>query len=216
MPIFTNAQMMTKAQFVSCPEINVQKQFYDDGQINIIFKDSRVFEKKKTTGECSHTDFIQYFSNNIQEAFPKLKIKFLNENEYDEKSAENIITFKIDIQKCDATLIVRTWDSTSKFVVNVFDNRKENKTYQFECNSKGNTYNTWGGKNAKIAINRSFDLSFIKLVSLIEDGLKEKSIDSVSAQSSKVNQLRELKKLLDEKVLTQEEFENEKKKILNE
>lgn len=214
LPIFTNAQMITKFQFVSCPEINIQKQFYDEGQINIVCKDSRIYEKKKTTEKCSHAEFMQYFSNYIQESFPKLKINFLNENQFDEKSLQNIITFKIDIKKCDAMLTGYNWDSNSKFLVDVFDNRKDTKTYQFECNSKGNSFNTWGGKNAKIAINISFNLSFVKLISLVEDGLKENSIDSISVQPSKANELRELKKLLDEKVLTQEEFEIEKKKIL--
>ncbi len=50
----------------------------------------------------------------------------------------------------------------------------------------------------------------------VENKAKEpmKSIVKPNDQQSKADKLRELKKLLDEKIITQEEFEKEKKKIL--
>lgn len=45
--------------------------------------------------------------------------------------------------------------------------------------------------------------------------MPEPSVQPEPAMQSKADQLRELKKLLDEGIITQEEFEKEKKKILN-
>jgi predicted Zn-dependent peptidase len=53
-------------------------------------------------------------------------------------------------------------------------------------------------------------------VATVQKSTKDELSPQNNNTKSKADRLRELKKLLDEKIITQEEFEKEKKKILDE
>ena len=86
----------------------------------------------------------------------------------------------------------------------------------------GKAFNTLGYSSGKSACNKSFKEAFDNFIIFLE-GVKNFATIPPNSESinqhtiiSKADRLRELKKLLDEGVLTQQEFENEKLKILEE
>ena len=206
---------MTIAQsYVFCPKIDILNKFNTEGLAYVVFKDDRIFEKKLKE-KCSSKELTQYFANYIQESFPKLNIIFLRDSQFDEESIENSITYKIEIKRYDATFYTGMYVSYSKFLVEIHNNRNGHKIYKYECNGKGSQFNALGYKSGKIASNSSFSHAFIEFVTIFEDGVKGNLISPSSITQTKAERLRELKKLLDEGNLSQEEFDVEKRKILN-
>ena len=127
------------------------------------------------------------------------------------------------MQKYDATFYTGMYIANTKFEVIIFDFRKGENIVVDTISGEGRQFNALGLKSGKIASNSSFKEAFNQFVLAIEklsQSEKKKVLvvtplvnDNVK---SKADRLRELKQLLDEKILTQEDFEKEKKKILDE
>ena len=201
--------------FVFCPKIDIQNKISIEGDAYIVFKDSRIYEKKLKE-KCSAEELINSFSNYINETFPNMNIIFLEENQYDKEAKDKNITFKIELKRYDATFYSNMYDSYSKFLIDIYDYRNGHRTFSAECNGKGSQFNMLGYKSGKIASNSSFKRAYVEFVTLFEAGIKGDLIETDDSFVTKADKLRELKKLLDEGILTQEEFESEKKKVLAE
>jgi len=62
-------------------------------------------------------------------------------------------------------------------------------------------------------VGKKYNQQALEIKDYIENKLLNK--DTIITSTDKYDQLSKIKKLLDENVISQEEFENEKKKILN-
>jgi len=202
--------------FVFCPKIKIQNTFEIEGNAYIVFKDTRTYEKKLKE-KCSKEEIILSFSDYLSTTFPKLKITLLNEAQYNDKPKDNEITYKIDISKYDVTFYTGMYVSNTKLNLTILDLRNGYEKYKYEFNGKGSQWNAFGRSSGKKASNSSFERAFNEFILTFKDGIlgefpEQKTVDF----SSKTTKLRALKELLDDGVLTQEEFEIEKKKILEE
>src|SRR5690606_27070810 len=202
--------------FVFCPKIKIQNTFEEKGNAYLVFKDSRIYEKKLKE-KCSRAEIIQIFSDYLTAAFPKVKINLLDENQYNENPKDNGITYKIDISKYDVTFYMGMYVSHTKLNLTIFDLRNGYEKYEYEVNGKGSQWNAFGRASAKKASNASFERAFNEFISIFKDGIVGELLEQKTESfTPKTTKLRELKELLDDGVLTQEEFEIEKKKVLEE
>lgn len=202
--------------FVFCPKFEVENEINIEGSIFLVYRDSRTYEKKLKE-KCSKEEVLGIFTNYIETTYPKLKITVLGESQYTEKPVKDQITFKIDLKRYDATFYTGMYVSYTKFLVEIHDLRNGNNIMEYEFNGKGSQWNAGGYSSGKKASNNSFKRAISEFILIIEkviNGKIEQPADI--ALPSKADRLRELKQLLDEGILTQEEFENEKKKILDE
>lgn len=211
--------------FVFCPEIKTDvKQGLNDINISIVFKDSRVYEKK-VKEKCTKNEIFNEFVSCIRRTYPDIKITFLDENNFDETPRNNIITIKIDLYKYNVTFYTGMYIANTKYQVKIFDYRNGVKIIQDTISGEGKQFNSLGFKSGKIASNSSFKEAFDKFVLLANKLAQSTNNQKMNEQitphknnnlKSKADRLRELKQLLDERVLTQEEYDKEKKKILDE
>jgi hypothetical protein len=207
--------------YVFCPEIKTEVKHGLSGMdVSFVFKDSRVYEKKLNE-KCTKTEIFNEFANCFYRTYPDIKISILDENDFDKNPAKGIFTLKIDFLDYEATFYTGMYIANTKFLVKIFDNRDGEYFNQDTIMGYGKQFNALGFKSGKIALNSSFKEAFDKFT-LLADNLKlmtksQKSVKQVTPiTKSKADRLRELKQLLDENILTQEEYDKEKKKILDE
>lgn len=211
--------------FVFCPEIKTEERIsLKDVELSIVFKDSRVYEKK-VKEECTKTEIFAEFINCFRQTFPNIKITVLDENKLDENPTKGNITLKINFQKYDVTFYTGMYIANTKYEVIILDNRNGQNIIKETITGKGKQFNALGYKSAKIALNSSFKEAFDGFTILLDKLTDVHSVSNNNNQTqtpqyvntkSKADRLRELKQLLDEKILTQEEYDKEKKKILDE
>lgn len=224
--IFVTFPLLAFSQsFVFCPEIKTEvKHGLNDDNILIVFRDSRVY-KKSVKEKCSKTEIFAEFVSCIKRTYPNIKLTSLAENNFDENPTKGSILIKIDFLKYDATFYAGMYIANTKYEVKIFDYRNGENIIQDTVSAEGKQFNALGLKSGKIASNSSFKEAFDKFVILsdnLNQSINNQKIDKKaipqnnSNTKSKADRLRELKQLLDDKILTQEEFENEKKKILEE
>lgn len=201
--------------FVFCPKIKIDNKIDIEGNISLVFRDSRTYEQKLKE-KCSKEEIFTAITDFIKTTFPNMEITVLEDSQYSMEPIINKITFKIDLKKYDATFYTGMYVSYTKFLVKTYDFRDSQKKLEFEFNGKGSQFNVGGYSSAKKASRNSFNRAMNEFTLVIEkviDGDIVQQTEKVT--QSKADRLRELKNLLDEGILTQEEFDNEKKKILD-
>jgi S1-C subfamily serine protease len=150
--------------FVFCPSIEVpERNGLQNTEISIVFKDSRTYEKKLKEN-CQKSDIFYEFANYISQAYPKLKLTFLDESLFSEDPKEGKITLKINLIKYDATFKLGTYNSITKFDVEICDYRNEQNKIEYTFIGQDKQWNTSGFINGKIASNNSFRSAFIKFL----------------------------------------------------
>lgn len=208
--------------FIFCPRIETEeKSGFEKVKVSIVFLDSRSYNKKPKD-KCSKLDIIDEFTQCIRRTYPEMQLTVLQESDfYKEPSKENM-TIKVKLKKYDATFSAGIYNSTTQYEVQIYAFAEKDSLIEQTVEGKGKAFNTFGYSSGKSASNKSFKEAFDKFIALLENvqalNLKLKSSEPIKANSlnSKAHRLRELKKLLDEKILTQEEFDLEKRKVLEE
>lgn len=201
--------------YVFCPKVEIENQIEIEENVFLVFRDSRTYEQKLKE-KCTKEEVFAAFTNYINSTFPNIKTTVLEENQYSEQPKSDQITFKIDLKKYDATFYTGVYVSYTKLLVKIYDYRKGSEIFEFEFNGKGSQFNTLGYSSGKKASTKSFNRAMNEFNLVIEkviEGNMEQQKETVA--QSKVDRLRELKELLDEGILTQEEFNSEKKKVLD-
>lgn len=201
--------------YVFCPKGEIENQIDIEGNVFFVFRDSRTYEQKLKE-KCTKEEVFAAVTNYINSTFPNVKTTVLEENQYTEQPISDQITFKIDLKKYDATFYTGVYVSYTKLLVKIYDYRKGSEIFEFEINGKGSQFNTLGYSSGKKASTKSFNRAMNEFNLVIEkviEGNMEQQKETVA--QSKVDRLRELKELLDEGILTQEEFNSEKKKVLD-
>ncbi len=210
-PLFGRSQ-----SFVYCPKIKAENQINIEGDLFIVYRDSRTYEKKLKE-KCSKEEIFAAFTSYIKTTYPKVKITVLEGNQFTEKPIKGQITFKIDFKRYDATFYSGMYVSYTKILVKIFDFRKKEKILEYELNGKASQFNVGGHSSGKKASRNSFNRAISEFILIVEKVIEGKTIQPTGTTTqSKAERLRELKQLFDEGILTQEEFNNEKKKILDE
>jgi len=209
--------------YVFYPEIATEeKSGFNNIDVYIVFKDSRIYEKKLKE-KCTKEEIFGVFVDCIKRTYPNIKLTILDPSHYDDIPEKNNITIKVDFKRYEAALYTTVYISNTKYDVKIYDYRIAENIYEETITGMGNQLNVLGNMSGKIASNSSFKRAFDNFVLMLEklpqpsnnqkNGFLDQSQQNIN---SKANRLRELKQLLDEKILTQEEFEKEKQKILEE
>lgn len=221
LPLFSFGQ-----SFIFCPEIDTKaKEGFKDVEISFVFEDARLYDKKKKE-KCTKEEIFEKFVGYIKSTYPNLKVVVLDGKKFYENAAKGGITVKIELTKYDATFSMGMYISQTTYKVKIFDlrNNKENIIEQV-ISREGKQFNALGFMSGKIASNTSFKAAFDSFEILFDKLSKMISTQNVEepkgqtlkvVTKSKADRLRELKQLLEEKILTQNEFDIEKKKILDE
>lgn len=201
--------------YVFCPEIKTeQKQGFEGLYIFIVFKDSRVYEEKLIE-KCTKNEIFSEFVNCIKNTFSDIKITVLDENKYDENPIESAITFKIDLQKYDATAHpgVGVYIANTKYEVILFDNRKGVNIFKDTITGEGKQINALGYKSGKIASNSSFKRAFDKFILMFENFKPPLRVDGFTSDEALV-ELKRFKEKLDLQLITQEEYDKKKVELM--
>lgn len=209
--------------FVFRPDIKTElKKDLNNINISLVFKDSRSYAKK-VKEKCTKDEIFNEFVSCIKRTYPNIKIVVLDEKSFDATPQKDSITIKINFLQYDVTFYLGMYIAYTTFELKIFDYRKGEKLIvDSTIKGEGKQFNVLGLKSGKIASNSSFKEAFDRFVSLTaklsQESVNEKVDPNLNnnVPKSKADKLRELKKLLDDKILTQEEFDKEKKKILDE
>lgn len=211
--------------FVFCPEIETDaKQGFRDTKVYLVFDDIRVFEKKKKE-KCKKATILAEFANCIKRTYPNMQLVVLDEKQFYEDPVKGFITIKIKLRQFDATFNFGMYRATTTYDVKICDYRVDETVIDETITGDASRFNTVGFVSGKTASNHSFKEAFDKLVLLLDRIPTNEAVKKTAPQSTvqkttgprtKAERLRELKQLLDEKILTQEEYDREKKKILDE
>ncbi len=211
--------------FIFCPDIKTEaKQGFNNVKISIVFDDSRVYKQKRKE-KCNKEEIFGEFVNCIKRTYSNMQITVLEEKMFYENPIKENITIKIKFKQYDATFYTGMYIANTKYDVKIYDYRNGENIIEESIAGAGNQFNALGFKSGKIASNSSFKEAFDKFVLMLDKlasstNNQKSSVQKQSQQNdnkkSKADRLRELKQLLDEKIITQEEFDKEKKKILDE
>jgi hypothetical protein len=211
--------------FVFCPQIKTDvNQGFENVKVSIVFDDSRTYEKKLKE-KCTKNEIFQEFSQYIKRTFPKMQLTTLDESMFYKDPLKENMTIQVKFQKYDATFKTAVYHANTKFNVKIYFYTDKENIIEQTFEGTGSMFNALGYGSCKSALNTSFKEAFDKFVLFLSEVAKSainlKTTDQILPQKfenskSKADRLRELKQLLDEKILTQEEYEIEKKKILEE
>jgi len=222
--IFLLPQVVLCQSFVFCPDISpIHKKGFENAEIYFVIKDSREFEKK-VKEKCNKDEIFNEFLGFIQRSYPKMQMNILDENQFDNKPQTGFVTIKIKFLQYEATYVPGVYKGKTKFEVSIIDKRKDRDTsFSQTVSGESKESNMRGYESGKLALNRSFKDAYNGFLSVLDnlaDSFNEndKNPNSGGQQyvKSKADRLKELKQMLDDKILTQEEFDTEKKKILDE
>lgn len=213
---------LSSQSFVFCPHIETEvKQGFENVPVSIVFLDSRTYEKKPKE-KCTKSDIFQEFTQCIRRTYPGIQLTQLQESEFYKPNNNANIIIKVKFTKYDATFKTGTYNSSTQCDVQIHLISEKDSLIEQSVDGQGKAFNTLGYGSAKSALNKSFKEAFEKFIILLESvkAIDTKAIDNASlhpaVSSSRADRLRELKKLLDEGILNQQEFEKEKAKILEE
>ncbi|MGA3013060.1 MAG: SHOCT domain-containing protein [Bacteroidales bacterium] len=213
--------------FVFCPVITTTiKKGLDDIDVSIVFKDSRVYEAKLKEN-CTKSSIYSEFVSCFNQTFQNVKLNVLDESKFGETAVKGSITIYIDIKDYEAIFSRIQYVAKTKFDARIVDRIGRDSTLQEifsgEAIGKNKGFSV-GFKSAMVASNMSFQEAFDKFVLFMDKYARntglQKNVKQIQTQQnnstqSKADRLRELKKLLDDGILTQAEFDKEKKKILD-
>ena len=204
--------------YVFCPDFEIKNMVKVKGSAYFVIKDGRVLSKKhkEKRQDCNSQEILEALANSISETFPYMKIVFLDESQFNDDPKEGELTIKIELIRFDAYVKSYTWNANTDIKVNIFDNRNNDEPIEVNCKGSGKFAAIVSKGQGRTASRNSFERAFVKVIALIENEMIDKKIEGKNSFATKSDRLRELKQLLDEGILTQEEFDVEKKKILNE
>lgn len=198
--------------FVFCPEIKTEaRQEFNDLNVSIVFRDSRVYEKK-IKKQCTKEEIFTVFVSSIVKTFPNLKITTLDESKFDENPEEGNITFKVNFKKYDATFYPGVYVANTSYEVILFDCRNKIKIFKDTILGSGNQFNALGIKSGKIASNSSFKRAFDKFILMFEN-LNDPKIDGFTNDEA-LAELKRFKEKLDLQLITQEEYDKKKEELI--
>jgi hypothetical protein len=213
--------------FVFCPDIKTTvKQGLNDVDVSIVFRDSRVYEAKLKEN-CTKSSIFSEFVTCFNQTFQNVKLNVLDESKFNENPVKGSISFYIDLKDYEAIFSRIQYVAKTKFEVRMIDRRGIDSTtkeiFTGEAIGKNKGFSV-GFKSAMVASNMSFQEAFDKFVLWVDKNVRNSNFRKSEKQTqtqpnnttqSKADRLRELKKLLDDGILTQIEFDKEKKKILD-
>jgi len=198
--------------FVFCPEIKTEaKQGFNDLNVSIAFKDSRVYEKRIKV-QCTKEEIFDVFVNSIMRTFPNLKITVLDESEFDENPAEGSVTFKINLKKYEATFYPGVYIANTNYEVILFDYRNGINIIKDTISGDGKQFNALGYKSGKIASNSSFKRAFDKFVLLFDNLIPAGNIGYTNDEA--LAELKRFKEKLDLQLITQDEYDKKKTELM--
>lgn len=198
--------------FVFCPEIRTEaKQGFNELNVSIVFKDSRVYEKRIKV-QCPKEEIYDVFVNSIRLTFPNLKITVLDESKFDEDPAEGNITFKINLKKYEATFYPGVYIANTNYEVILFDNRNGINITKDTISGEGKQFNAFGYKSGKIASNSSFKRAFDQFIMMF-DNLSPKRNEGYTNDEA-LAELKRFKEKLDLQLITQEEYDKKKAELM--
>ena len=198
--------------FVFCPEIKTEvKQGFDGIKINVVFKDSRVYEKRIKV-QCSKEEIFDVFVTSILRTFPYLNITVLDESKFDENPVEGSVTFKINLKKYEATFYPGVYIANTNYEVLLFDNRNGINIIKDTISGEGKQFNALGYKSGKIASNSSFKRAFDQFIMMF-DNLSPKRNEGYTNDEA-LAELKRFKEKLDLQLITQEEYDQKKTELI--
>lgn len=198
--------------FVFCPEIKTEaKQGFNDLNVSIVFKDSRVYEKRIKL-QCPKEEIFAVFVNSIMRTFPNLKITVLDESKFDENTEEGNVTFKINLKKYEATFYPGVYIANTNYEVILFDNRNGINIIKDTITGEGKQFNALGYKSGKIASNSSFKRAFDQFI-LMFDNLAPKRNEGFTNDEA-LAELKRFKEKLDLQLITQDEYDKKKAELM--
>jgi hypothetical protein len=210
--------------FVFCPHIDVDKKtVLKNATIALVFKDSRIYEKKLKE-QCYKDQIFSEFANCIKRTYPKIQLIILDESKFPDQPDSGILTIKVDFKQFEATYMPGSYHGKTIIDVGLFDYRTGDTVIQSTIRGEGKAANMVGYTSGMNATNKSFKMAFDSFIQLVDQYAASSPNQNFvrteptqkSPGKSKFDRLKELKQLLDENILTREEYEKEKKKILDE
>jgi hypothetical protein len=211
--------------FVFCPDIHTKiSQSFNNAEISFVLNDSREFQKKLKE-KCTKDEIFGEFMNCIQRTYPKMQIQLLDEKKFLDPPEAGKVTIKIKFIRYECTYLPGVYRGITSYEVKIYDFRKKtDSATEQTCTGEAKESNMSGYTSGMRAANKSFKLAFDQFVQMLDTLALSFNSQNVNAKTgtqknetkSKADRLRELKQLLDENILTQEEYEIEKKKILDE
>lgn len=160
--------------FIFCPKIKVEvKNSTSNEKVNIVFKDSRTYEKK-VKDKCSCSKIFDAFYKYTVKAFPNVPVVLLTNENFDAQANKGEVTCKINFIKYEAVFDKGTYTATVRFDVSIIDNRSKLKLSNKLISAEESKFNLWGFKSGKMATNDSFKKTFDEFVILLEKTLTEK------------------------------------------
>ena len=151
------------------PDIKTEERLnLKDAELSIVFKDSRVYEKKLNE-KCTKTEIFDEFANCLRRSYPNIKINVLEENRFEENPIKGNLTLKIDFQKYDVTFYTGMYIAYTKYDVKIVDYRNgENIIEDTITMGEGKQLDDLAFKSAEISSNRSFKQAFDRFTSMLD------------------------------------------------
>ena len=202
----------TAQTFVFCPNIEVPRIINIEDSVYIVLEDLRP-KQKKLKEKCSKEELIKEVKDLFSEVF-KGKSIFKEIDEIGSIKNENRIIFNIQLKNYHTSFRQAKYYAKTIFSLNIIDSSQNQIIAYEEFRGTDSKFNTFGFKSGKIASNNSFRDAFNDMVASMESSVKKTSRPEVANQEDKYDKLKKLKVLLDDGVLTIEEFNKEKKKLL--
>lgn len=204
--------------FVFCPEFDVKTKVDAKGTAYLVIKDGREFGKKhkEKRQDCNSQETLELITSFVKGSFPYIKFILIDESQFNEEPKEDAITFKVELKQFDAYVKSYVWYANTDFQISVFDNRNDEEPVVVNSKGLGKFASIISKGQGRTAARNSFKTAFDRVLVIIENEMTEDAYTEKLNPSSKYAGLIKLKKLLDDGILTQEEFDNEKNKILNE
>lgn len=200
--------------FVFCPEIKLDKIYETKGEIYLLIKDERTYTKKRVREKCKTEDIFGYFVNSVKTSFPKAKINEVQESDIEKLSEQKKIIIKVIFEKYETVFQVSSYGANTNYKIQIFDYLNGNTDESFRIKNFSTKWNSIGFVGAKNSLNESFKNSFTEFTEKLDEILSGKT-GVKNTSTDKVKKLRELKQLLDEGILTEEEYNKEKQKVLD-
>jgi hypothetical protein len=194
--LFIFVSVSSQKIYVWCPdEQNIKPRFafLENEQVNLALFDSRIIPKKHKI-ECESENVLNSIQENIKKAYPNAQINILEESDFHKKSADSIVTIKINVSAYHAgfgkdvdvaigsiggdfsyaVIPKGKWNGLTRLNISVYDNRKESKDkYDAEIMEIESKPNLLGYKSAKDCLKVTYSIVIQRTLSFIDNKLME-------------------------------------------